>query len=431
MSKITGGKVFDKLADMRAQHRERYEPTGFSFAFADRIDSLNPAHWDAVTAGGSWFLGRDFLALVEAHGPPEFQHRYALISDGANPVVALSVQCVEISAANLVSHADGKAGKPKRKRDALEKLLRRARSKGLAQIVPRILVCGNLLTWGQHGVAIRADTDPRQLWRGIAEALYRIRRADKLHGAVDLMMVKDLPAGRADGIEALRRIRYRPFETEPDMVLALDPEWRNVDDYLGSLSSRYRKAAQKLRRALDKTGFVLEPLEDLAPRAAELHALYLQVHDRASVRPVTVPAGYLPALARAAGLERFRCTVVRKSGDERLVGFVTTVKDGDGGLGYLIGFDYEANREAPVYLSLLQQLVADGIALRCKQLSLGRTALEPKSRLGAQPVPTEVWLRHRVPLLNQLLHPLLRTIPHDEAPERNPFKEGNSGDGGE
>ncbi len=427
MAKSRGMGIVSKVADLRAQHRERYEPTGFSFAFADRLDSLNPAHWDAVTEGASWFLGRCYLTLVEAHGPVEIQHRYALISAGTDPVAALSVQCIDLSAANLVSCADGRTGESKRKRDRIKKLLRRARNKGLARVVPRVLVCGNLLTWGQHGVAVRTGMDPARIWRGIAEALYRIRRADKLHGAVDLMMVKDLPAGGEDGIDALRRIRYRPFETEPVMVLALDPAWRGFEDYVASLSSRYRKAAQKLRRALDKAGIALEPLEDLVPRAAELHALYMQVHDKASVRPVTLPAGYLPALARSAGPERYRCTIARKTGDQRLAGFVTTVKDGDGGLGYLIGIDYAVNREAPVFLSLLQQVVADGIALRCNSLSFGRTALEPKSRLGAQPIPTELWLRHRTPFLNRILHPLLRTIPHDEAPERNPFKEGGSG----
>ncbi|MCI0652677.1 MAG: GNAT family N-acetyltransferase [Planctomycetes bacterium] len=427
MAKHPRGNVFDKLADLRAQHRERRESTGFAFAFADRIDSLNPAHWDQVTRGASWFLGRDYLSLVEEHGPSRFQHRYALISAGADPVAAVSVQCVDLPAASLVSRADGKGSGSKRKRDRFKNLLRRARNKGLSQVVPRILVCGSLLTWGQHGVAIRAGGDPALIWRGIAEALYRIRRADKLHGTVDLVLLKDVPAGSCDGIEALRRIRYRPFETEPDMVLALDPRWKSFEDYLGGLSARYRKAAQKLRRALDDSGFVLAPLEDLAPHESELHELYLQVHDKARLRPVTLPAAYLPALARLAGRERMRCTVARQRGAERLAGFVTTVKDGGGGLGYLIGIDYAANRAAPIYLSLLQQVVADGIALGCQSLSLGRTALEPKSRLGAQPVPTEVWLRHRLPIVNHILHPLLRTIPHDEAPERSPFKETRGG----
>jgi hypothetical protein len=53
---------------------------------------------------------------------------------------------------------------------------------------------------------------------------------------------------------------------------------------------------------------------------------------------------------------------------------------------------------------------------------LGRTALEPKARLGAKPQPMRVLVRHRIPMLNVLVRALLHTISHDEAPERNPFK---------
>ena len=57
-----------------------------------------------------------------------------------------------------------------------------------------------------------------------------------------------------------------------------------------------------------------------------------------------------------------------------------------------------------------------------ERLSLGRTALEPKAALGAKPEPMSVWLRHRVPALNWIIRGVLGVVPHNEAPERNPFK---------
>jgi hypothetical protein len=82
----------------------------------------------------------------------------------------------------------------------------------------------------------------------------------------------------------------------------------------------------------------------------------------------------------------------------------------------------EAALEAPIYLRLLQVTIEDGITLGCERLSLGRTALEPKSRLGAQPEKTQLWLRHRHPAVNLLVKGIVGHIPHAEAPERNPFK---------
>ncbi|HSX59788.1 MAG TPA: hypothetical protein VLF18_06285 [Tahibacter sp.] len=46
----------------------------------------------------------------------------------------------------------------------------------------RLLVCGSLVSSGLHGLAFAPGEDPALLWHGVAEALYRIRRADRLHG---------------------------------------------------------------------------------------------------------------------------------------------------------------------------------------------------------------------------------------------------------
>ena len=92
-------------------------------------------------------------------------------------------------------------------------------------------------------------------------------------------------------------------------------------------------------------------------------------------------------------------------------------------MGYYIGFDRETNATAPIYFRLLQAVVDHAIQLGCSRLSLGRTALEPKARLGARPEPMSIWIRHRIPMLNVLVRALLHTISHhDEPPERNPFK---------
>jgi len=203
------------------------------------------------------------------------------------------------------------------------------------------------------------------------------------------------------------------------MVLEISPTWRCYDDYANSLASKYKKSRSPNNRCRRDRGLRVERLTDIDRHADRLHALYLQVHERAAVRPVTISPGYVPALAAALG-DAFRCSVVRR--DDEILGFVTTLRDGDTAVGYLIGLDYSVNAEIPVYLRLLHSVVADAIALGCRRLSLGRTALEPKARLGARPVPFRIWLRHRQPVLNFLVRSLLGVIPHAEAPERNPFR---------
>jgi hypothetical protein len=424
----TIGKLASSFRELHERHQERHRATGFGFAFADRVDYFDPARWDAVAHGhghgdgGSVFLRRSTLRVIEQHGPENIQPRYAMIFRGDKPVAAMAAQIVSITGDHLKSGAkpDVKAGeKTGRRNRLLELALAPAARVARATVRERVLVAGNLLSWGFDGIAFAADEDPAELWPGVAEALYRIRRAERLGGETNVVMVKDLTP-RETGLEALHRFSYRPLETEPNMVLSIDPAWRTYEDYLAALDAKYRRNAKDQVKKLTAAGCVIEPLTDLDGLTDRMHDLYLSVHDNAQVRLVTLRKSYLPSLARALG-DDFRCTVARRG--DQILGFITSLRGGDTAVGYYIGFDRTAAAEGlPIYLRLLHSTIGDAIGWRCKRLSLGRTALEPKAALGAKPEPMSVWLRHRVPAMNWMIRGMLGAIPHNEAPERNPFK---------
>jgi predicted N-acyltransferase len=216
-------------------------------------------------------------------------------------------------------------------------------------------------------------------------------------------------------------IGYRSVETEPDMVLKIRPEWKSPDDYLASLTSSYRSKAKKLLKDCAKIGVtfrLLTPEEQLA-RADELHALYLQVHEGQGLRLATLHPLYLPAMAQILDAN-FRCRVAEIEG--RAVGFVTTIKDKHRAVGYYIGYDKPTNDQASIYLSLLSSCVNDAIEYGVSELSIGRTALEPKANMGCQPVPVSCAVRHRISAINPLLSAITRNASHAQPPERNPFK---------
>jgi hypothetical protein len=403
-------KLVNKARDLRDSHKERHRPSGFGFAFADSINYLDAAHWNAVTANNSLFFKPSYLRVLEQAGPDNLRQRYALIFRGRTPVAAVAAQSVSVSLSRVSTKPrKGKVARP------------------LEKVHEKMLVCGNLLSWGMHGIAFAPREDSSLLWPAVAEALYRLRRADKLFGDTDLIMVKDIPDAHKDGATALSRFSYRQLETEPNMVLDISPKWQNYDNYLQGLTSRYRKHAKQVHKDVESAGYQVELLRDaneVARHAESLHELYLQTHRNARVRLVTLSPAFLPTLAEVLGAD-LRCTVVRR--DEQLLGFVITVRDGETAIGYYIGFDRTTNAETPIYFRLLQTVVDDAIQFSCRRLSLGRTALEPKARLGARPDPLRIWIRHRIPMLNVVVRGLLHTISHhDEPPDRNPFKENSA-----
>ncbi len=395
-----------------AAHKQRHAPSGFEFALADRVGQLRPDHWDALVAGHGVCFSRPYLEALEASGPEGMKGHFALIYSGAKPVAAVACQSLFIDGAALPARTEPTRAKA-------------VRDKGLAKLRQRILICGNQLGWGPQGVAFAADEDPSALWPAVAEALYRIRRADKLFGETDLVMIKDLSLREAEADEALHPFSYRAFETEPNMVLDLRPEWDTFDAYLAAMKSDYRSGIKKQIKDVEAAGITVERLDaaGLRQHAPAIYALYHEVHDRQKMRLMTIHPQWIPTLAERFGTD-FRTTILRAPGQGKVLGFITTLKDGEGAIGYYVGFDKEAAATGlPLYLRLLYALVEDAIDLKAAWVSLGRTALEPKAKLGAKSQPLRCLMRHRIPALNQVVKALLQVLPEPaQAPKRTPFK---------
>ena len=394
----------DQIKAAIERHGKRARPSGLECVLADRVDFLNPQHWDELARDASFFMSRDYRRLLETHAPAGMQQRYALVYRSGKPIVALAAQVLDV-------HGNQLANLPES----------RVRKQALRRMQLRLLVCGSLVSSGFHGLAFASDEDPAVLWHGVADALYRIRRADRLHGQIDYVMIKDLDPTQHEVAGALRDFSYRPMVTEPEMAMPIRPQWKDFAGYLADLNSNYRSKAKKIVKQVEEAGYRVERSADAAAHDGRLHALYTAVEQRASTRLTALPPGYFGALAALAGPQRMRCTLIRREGE--VVAFITTIRDGQRALGYYVGFDYAVNAKVPLYLRLLQCLIEDAIELGCTELSFGRTAAEPKASLGAVATPSHVWLRHRLPAVNAVVREIFTRVTPEEAPQRRPFKE--------
>ena len=408
-------KPFSRLRLVIGDAKAARQPSGLEFVLADRLDFLNEQHWDKLAAYGSVFLSREYLSAFREAGPRDLMLRAGIIYRGGVPVACFATQTFEVDGTQLVGSVELLSDEDKAQ-FAIKKLTRKA----LGTIRRRVMVCGNVISWGPHGIAIRDGENSEEIWTAIAEALYRLRRGDKLHGQTDYVIVKDLPKSISEQASVLSRFGYRAVETEPDMVLAVSEAWSSLDDYLGDLNKKYRKSARGVLKSIEDAGISVSPIAEVDAASTRLHELYRNVAERADVRLAGIPEEFFPTLARSLGSDRFATVVARKG--EEMIGFVTVVRDGETAVGYYLGVDYEKNAELPVYHRLLFAVIEQAIEWKCRRVSFGRTALDAKARLGCTPEPTFVWIRHRVPVLNIVVKQLLRAVPHAEPPERNPFK---------
>jgi len=285
-------------------------PKPLDFRVFSQFGDLDASVWERLTANATVFMKRPFLLALEDAQPDSVQPRYGLLYDDDEPVVALAGQLltVQVDRAAPGGQPDG----------ALARLAQSA----LEHVDIDIALWGNFLTWGHCGVAFAPSVDEAALWPRAAEAIYRARRQDPGLRSADLYLLLDVPPHQVVGATHLENHGFDAFETEPDMVLELDPDWRSFEDYLGALKSKYRKASLEMDEELAEGGCVIERLVDVDGHGEELYELYHQVHERSPHRFVTLKKNAIPALARRLG-DDFICNVVRQ--DDRLLGFGTTI----------------------------------------------------------------------------------------------------------
>lgn len=107
---------------------------------------------------------------------------------------------------------------------------------------------------------------------------------------------------------------------------------------------------------------------------------------------------------------------------------MTSIRDGETGIGYYIGFDRAAGSERlPIYSpAACDDRGCDCVALHA--ISAGSDRARAEGGIGrAAGANDGVGAASRVPALNGMLRGLVGAVPHAEAPKRSPFKVAPSG----
>lgn len=142
---------------------------------------------------------------------------------------------------------------------------------------------------------------------------------------------------------------------------------------------------------------------DFAHLAEAACALYTNVIERAEVVDVRLTPAFFAELGR---LEQSRLVTVRERSTQRLVG-IELLLLGDGVLqDVYTGFDYTLNAEHRIYFNLVYPGIRLACEHGCRSMTLGQTSYVFKSRLGVQPYPLAIFVKHR----NTAVQAVLRRI---------------------
>ena len=162
--------------------------------------------------------------------------------------------------------------------------------------------------------------------------------------------------------------------------------------------------------------------ERIIANKLKINALYRNIADKSSFNLVDLNEDYFIEMKRQLG-DKFRFFGYYTEGGE-LVGFFTTIQNGDVLEAHFLGYDESLNHSHQIYLNFLFEIIKNGIENKSKSIVFARTAHEIKSSVGAEAHDMYLYMKHENPIINRLLLYFLKILsPREDWQPRQPFKE--------
>ncbi len=372
--------------------------------------------WQRAEPGDNHFLKTTYLAALEQAAPDDMEFRYVVVWQKGQPVGVIYTQLMHFQPDRSLNTAEPAPV------CTIQALLKLFKSYMARQFAFDGIVCGNLLVTGPHAFHFSERVVPARALEVVAECLDRLTddistRARKPAVA----LVKDFPVQWRKVTATFVRRQYQTATFQPNMVLRIRPPWQTFDDYLADMTSKYRVRARRARKKAARLQTRPLSLEEVQARAAEIYRLYKHIADQADFNAFLLHPDYFVRVKEALGDDFI---VTGWFDDDRLVGFNTAVLNGPQMDAHFLGYEPAYNPSCQIYLNMLYHLVGLAIAHKRESLVLGRTALEIKSSIGAEPEEMNCFLRHRSSIHNTLLPRLIDYLePKVEWVQRRPFKD--------
>jgi hypothetical protein len=109
--------------------------------------------------------------------------------------------------------------------------------------------------------------------------------------------------------------------------------------------------------------------------------------------------------------------------DDEMIGFYSLILNNEDIDTYFLGYDKDLQKEKQIYLNMLLDMVEFGINEKYTRIIFGRTALEIKSTIGAEPFEIFGLIKHNNSLINPFMERIFPSLsPKTDWVQRKPFK---------
>lgn len=366
----------------------------------ETITDVNQLDWKLVNNNQNRYLSYNYLLALESSMQSEISFFYAIsYDDNKNPIL--------ISAYQIVKFATNKKNCPK--------VLLHHKPHNVSF---NLLVCGNVFCNGENGFISSSYLTPYKVISELTLITEKIKK--KLpNQKIGITLFKEFSPNSNYNDVHFKNENYNNFMADVNMVLKLHEEWNTLEDYLFSMTTKYRTRIKSIYKKSNNLSIKSLSAKEIKENQSEIKTLLENVSKKAEYS-----YGVINVNAFVLFKENLKKDFILKAVflNDKIIGFSTSFfYNGQLDANY-VGMDYDYNTEYAVYQRLLCDYVAQAIERGAKELHFGRTSELVKSALGAQPINMKLYAKHKSAISNFLLKPVFNFITPSNFELRKPFK---------
>jgi hypothetical protein len=366
-----------------------------------------PDSWDAV-AHDNAFLQSPYLKVLEDSAPTNMQCFYIGIFEKQELIGVAVAQYLNLNKLESFGERD----------QCFKTYVRNFVFKNFAS---HALFLGNNMITGQNGYIFNKEIDSDTISKILVTCAKEITTYFKKQNIkIHIVSFKDFYKECANELKNGAFAEMYEFKTQPNMIFELKPEWKTNEDYVGALSKKYRDQFKRAhKKAAGITSRELQ-LGDIMLQEKRIYELYHNVAKNAPFNTFFLAKNHFSSFKKECG-NRF--ILVGYYLDEILVGFHTLLLNGNTLETYFLGYDEKIQKEKMLYLNMLYNMTKFGIENQFRKIIFGRTALEIKSSIGAEPIVMSGFIYHNAKLIDNYFDKIFPKLePTLSWQQRHPFR---------
>jgi len=365
----------------------------YKLSIYDSINLINDDDWREIHKDQNLYLSIQYLRALESSMSEHIEFRYLMFYDAQ---VKPSYQ------------------------EYLPKFGDKFSKAFLNKLGFKIMICGNTFVTGENGFIFCKTLDKEVTYALLNDGLLRLRNHEKEEDRVSVFLLKEFwQESKEIAEKTFKKYDYKGFSIDVDMILKINPNWNNLDDYLADMKTKFRTKAKAAFKRSEKIRVKELRTNELETHKDRIDELFQNVLKKANFKLSDLNGQSFVNFKRQLKENNI---VLGYFLNDDLIGFSSSFIDNSYLDANYVGLDYDLNQEHSLYSRMLYDFVEMSIRKGITELRLGRTAETIKTGIGAEPADLRLYIKHTNKLSNKILQSLIKNISPSDFDARKPFK---------